>query len=149
MLQIVENLFLGYDKNTFHGTKDLNYNNNSSNNNNHNDFSTNSTSTTGGTGMGTNTTICIIKFDLIIIKVFFFQLFQATIPEEQSINNSIIERTITEEMEEEDKISTNITPAPKGSGQASTSRDRGATISIKINGHMRDVVVPHSVTANR
>ena len=76
--------------------------------------------------------------------------FQSTIPEGQATlsKSSILERTIAEETDEEDKISTSISSGIRGSNPTST-RDGGATVSIKINGHMRDVVVPNSVTAKR
>jgi hypothetical protein len=56
-------------------------------------------------------------------------------------SSSVIDRTISEEGEEEDKTSTTISPGLQGQGG---SRDRGSTFSIKINGHMREVQVPRN-----
>ena len=82
----------------------------------------------------------------------FCLLFQTPIPEghilaSQMSTNSVIEKTITEE-EEEDRTSTTVSSGAKNSGSGpSQPRDRGGggTISIKINGQMREVVIPNSV----
>ena len=82
----------------------------------------------------------------------FCLLFQTPIPEghilaSQMSTNSVIEKTITEE-EEEDRTSTTVSSGAKNSGSGPCQpRDRGGggTISIKINGQMREVVIPNSV----
>ena len=61
--------------------------------------------------------------------------------------SSVIEKTIAEETDEEDRQSTNVGSGAKGSGGgAPSNKERGGTISIKINGHMREVVIPNSVS---
>ena len=85
---------------------------------------------------------------------FLLSLFQASNQEghhhplhlpSQLNNTSVIEKTIREE--EEDRSSAIVSPGARGSGAGShNSRERGGTISIKINGQMREVPMPNSVS---
>jgi hypothetical protein len=64
----------------------------------------------------------------------------------QLSNTSVIEKTIAEETDEEDRQSTNVSSGVRGSGGgAPNKKERSGTISIKINGHMREVVIPNSL----